>query len=83
MNLQRLKLSCLLTDEMSRKGAKYMGYETSDSSGKLWVLGHREMASKSAGDTLSVFKEILSDLDYTCQQSEQALSKLINEQVGS
>ena len=51
--------SCLLTDETSRKGAKYMGYEASDSSGKLWVLGIREMASKSVADTLSVFKEIL------------------------
>ena len=73
MNLQRLQLSrqnvgevfatekesCPLTDETSRKGAKYMGYEASDSSGKLWVLGIREMASKSVADTLSVFKEIL------------------------
>ena len=95
MNLQRLHLShqhlgeafaaesdsCLLTDETSRKGAKYMGYEASDSSGKLWVLGVREMASKSAADTLSVFKEILSDIDLTCQQSQHEPSKLILQHI--
>ena len=95
MNLQQLHLShqhvgevfatekdsCLLTDETSRKDAKYMGYEASDSSGKLWVLGVREMASKSAADTLSVFKEILSDIDYTCHQSDHAPSKLILQYI--
>ena len=54
-----------------------MGYEASDSSGKLWVLGVRKMVSKSAVDTFSVFKEILSDIDLICQQSEHAPSKLI------
>ena len=65
----------------SRKGAKYMGYEASDSSGKLWVLGIREMASKSAVDTLSVFKEILSDIDCTCQQAENEPSKVILQHI--
>ena len=95
MSLQRLHLShqhvgkvfaaesdsCLLTDETSRKGAKYMGYEASDSSGKLWVLGVREMASKSAADTLSVFKEILSDIDHSCHQSDNAPSKVILQHI--
>ena len=68
MNLQRLHLSqqyvgevfaqeedtCLLTDETSKKGEKYMGYEASDSTGKLWVLGVRDMATKSAADALCV-----------------------------
>ena len=71
----------LLTDETSRKGAKYMGYEASDSSGQLWVLGVHEMVSKSAADTLSVFKEVLSDIDYTCQQSDQEPSKLILQHI--
>ena len=95
MNLQQLHLShqhvgevfaaerdlCLLTNETSRKDAKHMGYEASDSSGKLWVLGVREMASKSAADTLSVFKEILSDIDLTCQQSQHEPSKLILQHI--
>ena len=83
MNLQRLHLaqqqigdvladkesSCLLTDETSRRGKKYMGYEARDMEGKLWVLGMREMATKSASDTLDVFKEILSDIDATANTS--------------
>ncbi|WAR22431.1 hypothetical protein MAR_016405 [Mya arenaria] len=77
MNLQRLCLSqaqiaevfakgentCLLTDETSKFGSKYMGYEASDSSGQLWVLGLRDIETKSSEDTLKVFKEILSDID--------------------
>lgn len=95
MNLQRLHLAqqhvgevftqeqdtCLLTDETSKKGEKYMGYEASDSSGKLWVLGVRDIASKSATDTLTTFKEILSDIDYTCQQSTDETSKLILQHI--
>ena len=95
MNLQRLHLSqqhvgevfaqeedtCLLTDEMSKKGEKYMGYEASDSTGRLWVLGVRDMATKSAADTLSVFKEIVNDIDYTSEQSSDQTSKLILKQI--
>ncbi len=58
-----------------------MGYEASDSSGQLWVLGVHEMVSKSAADTLSVFKEVLSDIDYTCQQSDHEPSKLILQHI--
>ena len=39
------------------------------------------MASKSAADTLSVFKEILSDIDLTCQQSQHEPSKLILQHI--
>ena len=95
MNLQRLHLSqqhvgevfaqqedtCLLTDETSKKGEKYMGYEASDSTGRLWVLGVRDMATKSAADTLSVFKEILNDIDYTSEQSSDQTSKLILKHI--
>jgi hypothetical protein len=47
----------LLTDETSKFGSKFMGYEASDSEGNLWVLGLRDI------DTLKVFKQILQDLD--------------------
>ena len=40
-----------------------MGYEAADSSGTLWVLGLRDIETKSASDTLKVFKQILDDLD--------------------
>lgn len=68
LNLQRLHLSqqqvgevftqeqdsCVVT-ETSKKGAKYMDYEASDSAGMLWVWDNKELASKSATDSLSVF----------------------------
>lgn len=52
MNLQRLALAqmqisdkisdkdlCLMTDETSKAGNKYMGYEARDTDGKLWLVG--------------------------------------------
>lgn len=77
MNIQRLYLShvhltdtfakdeniSLLTDETSKFGCKFMGYEACDSQGNFWVLGLRDIETKSANDTLVVFKQILCDLD--------------------
>lgn len=95
MNIQRLSLSqrhigdvlaqdsttCLLTDETSRRGEKYMGYEVSDSGGNLWVLGLRDIKTKSAADTLSVFKEILSDIDLVSNTSTNDKSKLLMKHI--
>ena len=58
-----------------------MGYEASDSSGKLWVLSMRDITSKSATDTLTTFKEIRTDIDYTCQQSTGEISKVILQHI--
>jgi hypothetical protein len=95
MNVQRLSLAhkqiaeafalqentCLLTDETSRKGSKYMGYEASDMDGKLWVLGIKDIATKSAADTLKVFKEILADIDIASNSSSRETSKLILQHI--
>jgi hypothetical protein len=59
----------LMTDETSKYGKKFMGYEASDQSGDMWVLGLREIESKSGQDTLTVFKEILSDFDKASEKS--------------
>ena len=91
MSLQRLYLSqvhisdvfskdrssVLLTDETSKYGSKFMGYEASDSQGNLWVLGLRDIETKSAGDTLKVFKELLQDLDDASQLTDNETSKSI------
>ena len=75
MNLQRLYLSqtqlsevfsqkentILMTDETSKFGSKFLGYEAADSDGRLWVLGLRDIETKSANSTLNVFREILND----------------------
>ena len=61
--LSEKKNTALLTDETSKFGEKYMGYHTADAEGNLWVLGLREMETKSAQDTLSTYKGILHDID--------------------
>ena len=43
-----------------------------DKEGKDWVLGLRDLPSKSAEDTFSVFKEILGDLTEQCKLSGQS-----------
>ncbi|CAG2242439.1 unnamed protein product [Mytilus edulis] len=77
MNIQRLYLAqaqivdifvndqntVLLTDETSKFGSKFMGYEACDSEGNFWVLGLRDIETKSANDTIKVFKQILNDID--------------------
>ena len=97
MNLQRLHLAqqqlgevfaseqdtCLLTDETSKRGKKYMGYEATDSSGCQWVLGVREITSKSAADTLTVFRNILSDIDYACHNTKDEASRIILQHIAS
>ena len=46
--------TCLMTNETSKFGIKFMGYEASDSEGNLWVLGLREIETKSSQNTLIV-----------------------------
>ena len=68
MSLQRLYLvqahisdvfsndnsTVLLTDETSKYGSKFMGYEASGSEGNLCVLGLIDIETKSANDTKSI-----------------------------
>jgi len=91
LNLQRLvlaqkqiseifakdKSTTLMTDETSKFGTRYMGYEAADSQGNLWVLGLREIETKSANDTLKVFQQILSDLNECASTSDNQVSKEI------
>lgn len=51
------------TDETSKYGSKYGAFAIRDSQGRPYVVGLRDMLTKSAKDTLDVFKEILWDLD--------------------
>ena len=95
MSIQRLSLAqtqlaqelsekehtCLMTDETTKAGKKYMGYEASDSEGKLWVLGLREICTKSTEHTLSTFKEILADIDYRSNKSQTKKSKLLLQHI--
>ena len=84
MNLHRLFLSktcrrglfeTVLTDETSKFGARYMGYEASDREGNLWVLGLRDIETKSADNTLKVFKEIFSGLNDISDSENDPVSR--------
>ena len=77
MNVERLILSqkqlaevipskdnlTLYTDETTKFGVKYSGYHVSDQEGSMYVLGMRQLETKSAANTLAAFQEILSDIE--------------------
>lgn len=65
----------LLTGETSKFGARYIRYEASDTDGNLWVLGLRDIETKSADNTLKVFKEILSDLNDISDSENDPVSR--------
>ena len=52
----------LLIDETSKFGTRFMGYEAADGDVNLWVLGIREIETKSADNTACA-KKYLFDLD--------------------
>ena len=95
MNIQRLVLAqkqlaevfakqedtTLITDETSKFGAAYMGYEASDSDGNTWVLGLRHIETKSADNTLKVFKELLSDIDERSHVAQNGVSRDILQHI--
>lgn len=45
MCLLAMEKTVLLTDETSKFGNKFMGYEACDSEGNFWVLGLRDIES--------------------------------------
>ena len=53
------QITTLYTDETTKDWTKYNGYHISDSEGRMYVLGSREIQTKSAKDTL---QEILDDI---------------------
>jgi len=44
-----------MTDEISKFGTKFMGYEASNSEGNLWGLGLREIETKESKKYLDCF----------------------------
>ena len=53
----------LLSDETSKFGRKFEGFHLSDAEGRFYVLGLRDITSKSGQDVLNTFKQILCDID--------------------
>ena len=77
MNIQRLMLAqkqlgeeyavkkntTILSDETTKFGLKFEGFHAADNTGRMWVLGVRQMTTKSSQNTLNVFNQILCDID--------------------
>ena len=78
--MSREKNTTLLTDETSKFGDKYMGYHTADSHGNMYVLGLREIETKSAQDTLTTYRAILDDIAERskCVNNEASTKILVN-----
>ena len=61
--LQKEKDTCLMSDETRKHGDIYEVFAVSDSSNKEWVLGLRDMCSKSSETCLDSLKSVLKDID--------------------
>ena len=97
LNLERLALAqkqlgavfaekedtTLMTDETSKFGQKYMGYEATDAEGNNYVLAVRDIETKSAENTLNVFKEILQDIDDVMRRSDDEVSKSVLQHISA
>ena len=67
----------LLSDETSKFGKKVEGFHASDSDGRLYVLGLREITTKSGQDTLSTFQQILRDIDDVSHNATDVAKKIL------
>ena len=95
INIQRLNLSqkqiaeefstkentTIETDETSKFGNKYGVFGLRDSEGTPFVLGLRELTTKSGRDTLDALKEILFDLDTRYYTADTLVSQNILFQI--
>lgn len=68
------------TDETPKGGDIFMTYTVSGTESS-YVLGLREMVSKSAEDTLSTFKIILDDISFICSNGNSNLGMKILAQI--
>ena len=65
----------LYSDETSKYGVKYCGYHVSDESGDMYVLGLRQLETKSAQNTLNAFEDILKDIEGQMTMKPQILQR--------
>lgn len=91
MNIERLMLAqkqlseslpnrenlTIYTDESTKYVTKFGGYHLSDSEGRIYVLGLRQLLTKSGRDTLAVFQDILQDIDDRSEKTHLASMKIL------
>ena len=67
----------IYTDETSKYGNKYSGYHVSDSKGEMYVLGMRQILTKSRQDNLSAFEEILQDINERSSEADDTAKRIL------
>ena len=67
----------LPSDETSKFGQKFEGFHASDPDGRVYVLGMRDIVSKSGQDCLNTFKQILCDIDDDSHGSDEVARKIL------
>ena len=91
MNIERLNLSqnqvgetlapkentTIYSDETPKKADKFIGFGASDAENRMYLLGIRDLATKSANDTFHAFQQILSDFDSAQKDSNSKVGKEI------
>ena len=91
MNTQRLILAqkqlseelpnkghtCLLSDETTKFDKRIEGMHVSDDDGRVWVLGLREIQTKSAHNVHNTFQEILADIEHQSKATQGETSRII------
>lgn len=96
LNIQRLSLiqkhlaeefsnkqnTCILSDEISKFSKIFEGFHAVDSTGRIWVLGLRQMTTKSGQDAMDTLKEILEDID-SISESGSNTSRAILKNIAS
>lgn len=68
----------LYTDETSKYGTKVSGYHVSEDICGMYVTGMRELVTKSGQDILTVFQEILGDINEHSFEADVAKKILLN-----
>lgn len=91
MNIERLVLAqkqlseslpnrenlTIYTDETTKYRTKFGGYHLFDSESRMYVLGLRQLLTKSGRDTLAVFQDILQDIDDRSEKTDLASKKIL------
>ncbi len=72
-----------MTDETSKFGKQFIGYEAADEEGNIWVLGLHDIETKSAADTLTVLWQILQDLDDRARCTTNSVSHYVLQHISA
>ena len=65
------------SDETSMFSKTYEGFHAVEGSGRIWILGLRQMTTKSGQNALDTLLDILKDINTVSDESENDTSRSI------